>query len=417
MSSGFRRVLTVLRSPRSLVILPMSSLIFMHSRQVGRCKGRALITYTNKKQEELNLAPYVKESPKAVLCINCQERLKGHLLVENRQSLKDGSREMLDKVRSDLGSLLDKGRGLDAGGLEVLLACLVRMKKQGGDISSATWALSGSSPINGLSQSSLLDARHIGTAWGKKKNGIQQSLDGKTSKYLSQNLKTFGIKHGAVPADPGGCSLSLSGKRNGCVVHTLLNSVQLDVHQLGLNTPLRCDGKEDSTSPEEDPDKTPADVLFKAQEYINEKMPTIFSQEIQWDFFRDDMVFVNAYDEPHTSTCGVYAFKKWLRAKKFKVKVLLHTRIELLSSVVDPDSGSITVRWRLAGVPFWRSWTSRKRKEDLENWYDGVAIFYVDKNGYIWRLRIDKRETMRRSTNVFKFALARLRPKPAFSPT
>lgn len=147
--------------------------------------------------------------------------------------------------------------------------------------------------------------------------------------------------------------------------------------------------------------KPNADKLHNAKTFLITEIPNIMHSRHEYRMYTHDVILENNWDitKPFT-TVGVKAYAVEL----LKVRWYMHckyakVRVNVTSASIDEVSGSVTIRWRLAGLPqikaflsFWKFVPFRVTQKALEEseWLDGLSTFYVNATGSIYKVKLDR---------------------------
>ncbi|KAL4313544.1 hypothetical protein GQ457_01G050640 [Hibiscus cannabinus] len=110
---------------------------------------------------------------------------------------------------------------------------------------------------------------------------------------------------------------------------------------------------------------------------LREEFPDIFYKELNFDIYRDDIVF----KDPLNTFIGIDNYKSIFWALRFHGRIFFKALWLDIISVWQPMENVIMVRWTIHGIPR-VPWESRGR-------FDGTSEYKLDKNGKIYEHRVD----------------------------
>lgn len=142
------------------------------------------------------------------------------------------------------------------------------------------------------------------------------------------------------------------------------------------------------------------DNLQSIQSFMTEQVAKFFTSRHEYRIYTKDLVFENYWDlsQPY-EVIGLTSYA----LKVLKVRIYLNfkyarLKVNVLSSSIHQDLGCVCVRWQVGGLPqhkafmFWKYVPFRIRKtanKELE-WLDGLSTFFISKQGFIYKHRIDR---------------------------
>ncbi|GMJ01391.1 hypothetical protein like AT2G46220 [Hibiscus trionum] len=110
---------------------------------------------------------------------------------------------------------------------------------------------------------------------------------------------------------------------------------------------------------------------------LREEFPDIFYKELNFDIYRDDIVF----KDPLNIFMGIDNYKSIFWALRFHGRIFFKALWLDIISVWQPMEDVIMVRWTIHGIPR-VPWECRGR-------FDGTSEYKLDKNGKIYEHRVD----------------------------
>ncbi|KAL5572025.1 hypothetical protein UlMin_021622 [Ulmus minor] len=110
---------------------------------------------------------------------------------------------------------------------------------------------------------------------------------------------------------------------------------------------------------------------------LREEFPELFYRELNFDIYRDDIVF----KDPLNTFMGIENYKSIFWALRFHGKIFFKALWVDIVSVWQPVENVIMVRWTVHGIPR-VPWESRGR-------FDGTSAYKLDKKGKIYEHRVD----------------------------
>ncbi|XP_009606589.1 uncharacterized protein [Nicotiana tomentosiformis] len=109
---------------------------------------------------------------------------------------------------------------------------------------------------------------------------------------------------------------------------------------------------------------------------LREEFPALFYKELNFDIYRDDIVF----KDPLNTFTGIENYKSIFWALRFHGRMFFRALWIDIVSVWQPVEGMIMVRWTVHGIPR-VPWESRGR-------FDGTSEYKLDKDGKIYEHRV-----------------------------
>ncbi|PHT81755.1 hypothetical protein T459_14770 [Capsicum annuum] len=109
---------------------------------------------------------------------------------------------------------------------------------------------------------------------------------------------------------------------------------------------------------------------------LREEFPALFYKEMNYDIYRDDIVF----KDPLNTFTGIENYKSIFWALRFHGRIFFRALWIDIVSVWQPVEGMIMIRWTVHGIPR-VPWESRGR-------FDGTSEYKLDKDGKIYEHRV-----------------------------
>ncbi|XP_057981041.1 uncharacterized protein LOC131166464 [Malania oleifera] len=109
---------------------------------------------------------------------------------------------------------------------------------------------------------------------------------------------------------------------------------------------------------------------------LREGFPELFYRELNYDIYRDDIVF----KDPLNTFVGIQNYKSIFWALRFHGKIFFQALWIDIISVWQPVESVIMVRWTVHGIPR-VPWEAHGR-------FDGTSEYKLDKNGKIFEHRV-----------------------------
>ncbi|KAL5012085.1 hypothetical protein ScPMuIL_010636 [Solemya velum] len=159
-----------------------------------------------------------------------------------------------------------------------------------------------------------------------------------------------------------------------------------------------CSGltEEPTSSPPEGPSR---DHLQQVHDFLIETLPRFFKDRLNIQVLHPNVILENNYWGKMKVTQGVNAYAmEMAKIRMMSHFKFAHVHMELLKSTIHPEDGTVKIRWRISGLPqiktlqFWKftPWTYRKSLESESQSYDGFSIYYVGKDGLVYKHTLDR---------------------------
>lgn len=166
-----------------------------------------------------------------------------------------------------------------------------------------------------------------------------------------------------------------SGERVGWSARVRVSGLNENARMYGLfSAPVKPETKR---SKEEEEKQNYYVNMGYAIRTLREEFPALFYKELNFDIYRDDVVF----KDPLNTFSGIENYKSIFGALRFHGKIFFRALWVEILSISQPVEDVIMVRWVVHGlsrVP----WESRAR-------FDGLSEYKLDRNGKIFQHRVD----------------------------
>ncbi|XP_008809338.2 uncharacterized protein LOC103721078 [Phoenix dactylifera] len=110
---------------------------------------------------------------------------------------------------------------------------------------------------------------------------------------------------------------------------------------------------------------------------LRDDLPSLFSKDLNYDIYRDDITFV----DPLSTFRGIENYKLIFWALRFHGRILFREIGLEIFRVWQPSENMILIRWELQGVPR-VPWQARGR-------FQGTSRYRLDRNGKIYEHKVD----------------------------
>ncbi|KAG1326394.1 hypothetical protein COCNU_01G003280 [Cocos nucifera] len=110
---------------------------------------------------------------------------------------------------------------------------------------------------------------------------------------------------------------------------------------------------------------------------LRDDLPALFSKDLNYDIYRDDITFV----DPLSTFHGIENYKLIFWALRFHGRILFREIGLEIFRVWQPSENMILIRWELQGVPR-VPWEARGR-------FQGTSRYRLDRNGKIYEHKVD----------------------------
>ncbi|KAK4745102.1 hypothetical protein SAY87_011414 [Trapa incisa] len=172
---------------------------------------------------------------------------------------------------------------------------------------------------------------------------------------------------------------------------SLLPSKTLSARSIGSLPPLSLSAPTSLQSPTSEgsqlsgsdgtPDKRQKDDFYinlgLAVRTLREDMPLIFSKDLNYEIYRDDITFL----DPLNTFTGIENYKLIFWALRFHGKILFREISLEVFRVWQPSENMILIRWNLKGVP--------RVPWEAQGQFQGTSRYKLDRNGKIYEHKVD----------------------------
>ncbi|PIN08374.1 hypothetical protein CDL12_19048 [Handroanthus impetiginosus] len=110
---------------------------------------------------------------------------------------------------------------------------------------------------------------------------------------------------------------------------------------------------------------------------LREDIPLIFTKDLNYDIYRDDITF----RDPLNTFTGIEKYKLIFWALRFHGRVLFREISLEVLRVWQPSENMILIRWNLRGVP--------RVPWEAKGEFQGTSRYKLDRNGKIYEHRVD----------------------------
>ncbi|KAL5811520.1 hypothetical protein ACOSQ4_028088 [Xanthoceras sorbifolium] len=110
---------------------------------------------------------------------------------------------------------------------------------------------------------------------------------------------------------------------------------------------------------------------------LREDMPSLFTRDLNYDIYRDDITFV----DPLNTFTGIENYKLIFWALRFHGKILFREISLDVFRVWQPSENVILIRWNLRAVP--------RVPWEAEGQFQGNSRYKLDRNGKIYEHKVD----------------------------
>ncbi|KAL1221371.1 hypothetical protein V5N11_013770 [Cardamine amara subsp. amara] len=110
---------------------------------------------------------------------------------------------------------------------------------------------------------------------------------------------------------------------------------------------------------------------------LREDLPLIFTKDLNYDIYRDDITFV----DPMNTFTGIDNYKLIFWALRFHGKILFRDISLEIFRVWQPSENMILIRWNLKGVP--------RVPWEAKGEFQGTSRYKLDRNGKIYEHKVD----------------------------
>ncbi|CAN8293099.1 unnamed protein product [Cochlearia groenlandica] len=110
---------------------------------------------------------------------------------------------------------------------------------------------------------------------------------------------------------------------------------------------------------------------------LREDLPLLFTKDLNYDIYRDDVTFV----DPMNTFTGIENYKLIFWALRFNGKILFRDISLEIFRVWQPSENMILIRWNLKGVP--------RVPWEAKGEFQGTSRYKLDRNGKIYEHKVD----------------------------
>lgn len=110
---------------------------------------------------------------------------------------------------------------------------------------------------------------------------------------------------------------------------------------------------------------------------LRDELPTMFSKELSYDIYRDDITFTDPLNTVH----GLENYKLFFWALRFHGKIFFRAIWVDVVRVWQPSDRVILLRWTVRGIP--------RVPWEAEGRFDGTSKYKLDKDGKIYEHNVD----------------------------
>lgn len=110
---------------------------------------------------------------------------------------------------------------------------------------------------------------------------------------------------------------------------------------------------------------------------LREDLPLLFTKDLNYDIYRDDITFV----DPLNTFSGIEKYKLIFWALRFHGKILFNEISLEVFRIWQPSENVILIRWNLKGVP--------RVPWEAKGQFQGTSRYKLDRNGKIYEHKVD----------------------------
>ncbi|WCJ28528.1 hypothetical protein M5689_010223 [Euphorbia peplus] len=110
---------------------------------------------------------------------------------------------------------------------------------------------------------------------------------------------------------------------------------------------------------------------------LREDMPLLFTKDLNYDIYRDDITFI----DPLNTFSGIDKYKLIFWALRFHGKILFRDISLEVYRIWQPSENVILIRWNLKGVP--------RVPWEAKGEFQGSSRYKLDRNGKIYEHKVD----------------------------
>lgn len=142
---------------------------------------------------------------------------------------------------------------------------------------------------------------------------------------------------------------------------------------------------------------------------LREDLPLIFTKDLNYDIYRDDVTFI----DPLNTFTGIEKYKLIFWALRFHGRILFREISLDVLRIWQPSENMILIRWNLRGIP--------RVPWEAKGEFQGTSRYKLDRNGKIYEHRVDNLafnlpQTLQPAASVLDLVTAcPASPNPTFS--
>ncbi|KAG6407303.1 hypothetical protein SASPL_130290 [Salvia splendens] len=143
---------------------------------------------------------------------------------------------------------------------------------------------------------------------------------------------------------------------------------------------------------------------------LREDMPSIFTKDLNYDIYRDDVTFI----DPLNTFSGIEKYRLIFLALRFHGRILFREISLDVLRIWQPSENMILIRWNLRGIP--------RVPWEAKGEFQGTSRYKLDRNGKIYEHKVDNLafnlpQTLRPAASVLDLVAASCpaTPNPTFS--
>ncbi|KAL1556029.1 hypothetical protein AAHA92_11697 [Salvia divinorum] len=143
---------------------------------------------------------------------------------------------------------------------------------------------------------------------------------------------------------------------------------------------------------------------------LREDMPSIFTKDLNYDIYRDDVTFI----DPLNTFTGIEKYRLIFWALRFHGRILFREISLDVLRIWQPSENMILIRWNLRGIP--------RVPWEAKGEFQGTSRYKLDRNGKIYEHKVDNLafnlpQTLRHAASVLDLVAASCpaTPNPTFS--
>ncbi|CBI24161.3 hypothetical protein VitviT2T_030744 [Vitis vinifera] len=183
-------------------------------------------------------------------------------------------------------------------------------------------------------------------------------------------------KPNSIPTKPINFNLSSSSSSSSTsTTLTNLQSSTLQDAQVNLQTAGAHDNQQQNQQQQQRDDFYVN--LGLAVRTLREDLPLLFSKDLNYDIYRDDITFL----DPLNTFTGIENYKLIFWALRFHGRILFREISLEVFRVWQPSENVILIRWNLRGVP--------RVPWEAKGEFQGTSRYKLDRNGKIYEHKVD----------------------------